>query len=431
MVTIKKNHVIMLICLLIAAFLCLGHAFGGGALVLIGIGLFLILTIVTSMSGKGAYVLCFFIPWAPIMKFEPGTLSLYTVGLIGACIFIWFRHRSPTRWYLIPTALLMALMLMVRLFYGFGIDNSFILFCIMLTLFPVICMDAGGKSDFRRLTLFFSIGIIGAALSAYLLARYPAIARFIDVSSLREVTRYSGYYGDPNYYSAHITAAFAGVSILLVKDRARRLQYVFLALLLLYCGLLSASKSFVIVLIFMASLWIIYAMNSRMKMSRKVLLITASFIAAGAVLTSGLYAGLIDMVRSRFEGIEDISDLTTGRTDLWLDYVKYIFSHPPTLFFGKGLSKVLVSDTAAHNTVIQMVYQLGLTGCVIFAYWLRSTIKIALGGVRLSRKNCLLFIILAIGVLMPWMALDLMFFDEFFLMIFYLCTAVHWLEEQS
>ena len=179
MVTSNKDHRLIFLCILISGVLCVGHVTVNSLFVTLSIAVYLGCIVWTSMKGKVLYFLCFFIPWAPLMKFEPGTMSFYTIGLIAACLLTWVRYQISLQKYIVPAVALLAMLFTVRTFYGYGIDNSFIMFGIMLLALPIMGYDLQKTYDFYYLNLFYSIGIITAALSAYYLVPYSSIARFL------------------------------------------------------------------------------------------------------------------------------------------------------------------------------------------------------------------------------------------------------------
>ena len=140
-------------------------------------------------------------------------------------------------------ASLMALTLTAKILQTGSITNDYLMFVFMLLLFPCVAKGLSGAAGFSRLTLFFACGIIMAALSARQIAAYPNISQYIKVDSYLKITRLSGYYRDPNFYCAHITACLAGVQLLMSRERRRSRQIVWIGVMmvLVYCGLLSAS----------------------------------------------------------------------------------------------------------------------------------------------------------------------------------------------
>ena len=431
MVTSNKDHRLIFLCILISGLLCVGHVTVSRLIVTLSIALYLGCIVWTSMKGKVLYFLCFFIPWAPLMKFEPGTMSFYTIGLIGACLLTWIWHRMSTKTYIVPAMALIMMLFAVRMYYGYGIDNSFIMFCIMLLLIPIVGLDMHRTCDFYHLNLFYSVGIIIAALSAYYLVRYPSIAGFIDVYSWNEITRYSGYYEDANFYSAQIAAALAGLLVIMITFRKRMLESIVLSVVLLYCGLLSASKAFVITAVIVVLLWILQVLSLRGNMSYKVTVIMGIAIIAIGIIASNAFESVFKVIAIRFSNNENVSDLTTGRSDTWLNYIDYWESSPGSLLFGKGYTSVIVGRYSTHNTIFQSVFQFGLVGLPFFIVWLVKLFQITMRKIKIKQSHYLLCLILVLGVALPWMGIDLLFFDEFFLMMFYISLGFKWICDHS
>lgn len=184
------------------------------------------------------------------MKFYKGGISFFTVMLLVVCLAALIKNKMSLNMYqIVLTAMIAILTAIAKMVQENDIANSYIFFLAMLFLLPCITKRIDSDS-FNETTIFFTLGIITAALSAQQLVVYHNIAQYITVDSYLTITRLSGYYGDPNFYSAHITACLAGILMLLSreKDRVRQAVLIIAAVLLVYCGMLSASKMFVIVL---------------------------------------------------------------------------------------------------------------------------------------------------------------------------------------
>ncbi len=119
-----------------------------------------------------------------------------------------------------------------------------------------------------------------------------------------------------------------------------------------------------------------------------------------------------------------MSQLTTGRTDLWLKYLREFADNGLLTLFGEGYtSSVTLDNVASHNTVIQGVYQLGVVGFSLLCVWMGFVLKRSGKG---QLRNCGFnyVILMCIGVVLPWMALDILFFDELFLLPIYAVTGI-------
>ena len=372
-------------------------------------------------------VLLFFLPWSRLMKLGPGRTSFYTLALLVVLmVYLLVKHRNISTRHLVIAAFLMALTFIAKIGAGYSINNSYLLFFFFLMFSSLLSTESDEKYDFYFLTIFFVLGIVIAALSAKRMLVFPSISRFISVDSYQGVNRLSGFYGDPNLYSAHISAALGGIMVLVLKEKDTRRRIALLASLvvLVYCGLLSVSKSFFIISFVLIFLWITEALLMRGKISFKIALIFVVLLCGVFVLSSTVFSDLIDAVTERFRNSGSAAALTTGRTELWGVYIKAIINDPWNLLFGKGYSNALEGEKISHNTLIQIAYQFGLTGIPFLIMWEWQLFKRFLGGIRLRYGMLMRVVIIVIGTIGPWLALDLLFFDEFFLMQFYLMLGI-------
>ena len=394
-------------CLLIALLLCIVQISGSKMLIAACLAAFLAFHFWSCFQNDAMCVLLFFLPWSPLLRMDRSSISLFTIALLVTCLYYWQRDGFRLSLYqILVTAFLAVTTLIAKAIQSNPIQNHYLFFFMMLLLFPCVAKGLRGAANFSRLTLFFSCGIIMAALSARQIAAYPNISQYIKVDSYLKITRLSGYYRDPNFYSAHITACLAGVQLLMSRERQRSRQIVWLGVMmvLIYCGMLSASKSFVIVL---ACLFFV---------KRGTAILAGVACAAAVMLLSAAVQDLLRMVMSRFSYAANVSDLTTHRSEIWRMYLHDLSYDPVLMLLGSGFTSVTLRMKASHNTIIQGVFQFGLIGLPVLCTWLVMTLKRASGRSG-CRKNA--FLLMCVGVVLPWMALDIMFFDEFFLLPVY------------
>lgn len=411
-------------CLMIAALLCAAQILSNSILILGALMLQLLLVLVATFQGVASPVLMFFLPWSTLMKLAPGSISFYTLSLIVICLayVIRFRARLNMR-CLVAAIFLLGVTLPAKILAGGRLSMDYIMFLFLLALFPTVMRECVSGVSNQLLTVFFSFGIITAALSARSLASYGSIARYIDVDSWANVVRYSGYYGDANFYSAQISAALGGVLLQMLEEKnwKKILPWIVLTVLLIYCGLMSASKMFVITLAAMGLLWILAILTMPERGGVKLMILLGICAGIVIVIGSGIFTDAIDMILYRFSFSSDISDFTTGRTDLWINYAKEILNSPRILLLGNGHTNLKVNGRASHNSLIQMIFQFGLIGSVLLIQWMRFYVSDALAKCRPKALHALIVIV---GIFLPWMALDMLFFDEFFLMPLFAVSCI-------
>ena len=296
----------------------------------------------------------------------------------------------------------------------------------MLLLFPTLTWEIHEhRYSFYHVVLFFSLGIMIAALCAYYFVYFPNIAQYIRVDSYSNITRHCGFYVDPNFYSAQVAAALAGCLVLVLKtiSKSRVVLLCGLIVCLLYCGFLSASKAFLLVVVALLLLWFWQLLVLKGRAGQKILLIVISVLAAAYIASSNMFGDLFDIVMARLENANNWSNFTTHRTDIWVDYSDAILSNFKILFVGNGFSSIKFNDIGSHNTLIQCIWQFGIIGAPVLVWWVINFLKEGIVRWRYS-KQILIMLILMAGTFVPWLAVDILWFDDFFLLQAYVICGL-------
>ena len=416
----------LLFCCAQVVLLCYAQIHKNRILVFLCLWLFLLYIAYTCIHNYELPVLLFYLPWTALLRFSPDSISFYTLALLMVgCVEI-VKNKFQLKNYYVSIALVIAVLsLLAKIISGYRLTNSYLMFLAMLVLFPMLDFENRGY-DFYWLTVSFAIGIIIAALTAERFAGYPNIAQYIKVDSYLSITRRCGFYGDPNFYTAHITAAIAGCLVLVAdgQRRARTAVLLVLAAVLVYCGFLSGSKSFFLIWVFLMILWVIEICQTKGKLTRKAALILGLLVFLVYVASSSLFRDKIDVILTRFSWADNASELTTGRTDLWKIYLTAIFDSPRLLLLGQGFTNVLIAPRASHNTLIQLVYQFGIFGGTLLVAWQWGLYREIIGRQRLADVKAIRTAMLAAGAILPWIALDILFFDELFLIPAYVYIGI-------
>ena len=154
-------------------------------------------------------------------------------------------------------------------------------------------------------------------------------------------------------------------------------------------------------------------------------------IAITAVLllayTSGAFDDIIKQYSIRFGVSTDASSLTTGRTELWGEYLTFMANHPLELFWGQGYTNVFREvHGGSHNTILQAIYQFGFVGITMMVAWV-SAFK-----TNKCRWNMpLLKFAWIVSCFSMWLGLDMLFFDDFFVTITLFALGCNWASSPS
>lgn len=412
----------------------MAQAVGSVVLILPCLICFLALVAWAAMQNLAMPVLLFFLPFAPLLKMVPDTISFFTLGLLVVYTICMVRgYKNVHITYMVPALLLFVLTLAVKMAYGYEITNAYLLFVLSLLLVPFVVTELDGRYDFYWVTVCLILGVVTAAFASLLLADSPTIARYIRIVTEATTHRRSGFYNDPNFYSAHITAALSGVLVLMLNqiDKIKRIVLFVLTVLLFYCGLLSVSKSFMLISVCLVLCWFVSFMFRKGQISAKILTVVTLLIVLVYILSSSVFTDLLDLMLVRLSKNVTLSDFTTHRVDLWDSYLNAFKTDPWLTWFGSGYSDVLVNDRAAHNTLIQSVFQLGLIGSGCMIAWYVCFARTMLAHSDTRRPDFAQLAILGIGCFGPWMALDYLWFDEIFLIPIYVCVAIRFLNQSA
>ena len=430
----RLNHAYMISSIAIALLLCIAQVRASNLLILACLGAFTLLMCWSSIQNRTLPLLLFFIPWAPLLRFSPSTFSFYTLNLVLICVIgVIKKWRHFKRYHIVAGILLLFTTLLAKLLDGSRLAMDYICFMMLVFLFPVVAYETKeNRYDFTDVVVYFSAGVILASLCAQQLATYPNIAKYIRVDSYSSILRRCGFYGDPNFFVAQVTAALSGCLILLLqKKKGRRWFIGGLSILLMYCGFLSGSKSFVLVVGAMLLIWMVQLMTLRGQSKMKITLIVFAIVAAVYISTSVLFEGLINVIMLRLSSGTTLDDFTTGRIALWTNYIDELLNNIKVLLLGKGFTNVKVNGRASHNTIIQTFFQFGVVGIPILLGWCYCFFREHLQAYRSVRIEKLKLLILLCGLGVPWLAIDILFFDEFFLWQWFMVVGVQAIAKDS
>ena len=400
------------ICIALALALCGAHMLGRSILVLPCLLAFLALVGWSCTKNFTLPILLFFLPFSPILRISPDNFSFFTFAQVLICMISVFKKRFKfKRYHIVATIILFALTLISKLLDGSALSFDYFAFMMLLLLFPVVKEEwAQDEYDFYIVVKYFCLGIVIAALSAMTFANSPSISKFIKVDSYLTIIRRCGFYGDANFYTAQKTRRVAMLGIL--------------EILLIYCGFLSGSKSFVLVAACLLLLWLISFFLMRGRIALKVILLAGLSLLAMYIVTSTIFSGLLDVMILRFSNSNNLDSFTTGRIELWQTYFLEIFQDVKVFFLGKGFTNVKINDRGSHSSLIQSLYQFGMIGLPILLFWISCFYRDSAQGGPVRKRITLNLIIVMVGVFLPWLAIDILFFDDFFLLQWYLFIAM-------
>ncbi|MEN6350850.1 MAG: hypothetical protein ABFD08_15820 [Syntrophomonas sp.] len=433
----KKTWIILILSALDAIAVALGHNFYLTPVVIVGLLLFIGIIAVNDIKLILPLML-FFLPWATIMKVNPGTFSFFSLVSILILTRLVIKSRKLNNLNaMVAGLLLIAMIVLTSVARAEAIPTAFIRFSMVLLMLTWYISDKDNYPDFEVCTLFYSAGMLLASGTAYLLLASPGMQRFINITNYAnlKVTRLAGFNPDPNYFAMQVLLAVVCLFVLSNHTRSNLIKMLQFAAIgcLLFFGFTTVSKMFLISLIMIGLVWFIGMLTSRNDFSQKatVILLVAALLTV--IVSTQMFSDMIDEYLKRFAQVTNVSSLTTGRSDLQTFYIKYIFKNIDVLLCGVGfgLKYPVGALNNVHNTPIDFIYRMGVIGTILFITWFLSIFKQASLKVKMLFEKKLQFLIVLLGLFMPWMALDVLGGDEFFYYLTLLIFAYNYLKIQQ
>lgn len=364
----------------------------------------------TCMFDKNRYMFCqlfFLLPFTVIFKTSPESSSFFAYLMLLFSLSI-IARRKINLLVIIPVAIYLL----------FGLLNEPIMWIKYISGWILLAyfVNIVDEDMVKHVSLSLSTGLIISSLWGLVKFSIPQLAIYVNDTNgeymLGErVERFSGLYYDPNYFAVIVAMALFMMLNLGASGKIYKRIAFPLATVLLYFGALSYSKMFMLA----AVLVIVTQLNNVVRYSKyKTLTIIGLAVLLFLLLPKFGDSSFIANFSDRFK----TRDFSSGRFELASLYLSYIFSNMDVLLVGKGLGAELYGTHGPHNTFIEALYFLGVTGSVIYAitiYKIFSQKKLIN---HRTPKNYVLLIIFCfmISTLGMLMMNDLMFY---FMLVWY------------
>lgn len=141
-----------------------------------------------------------------------------------------------------------------------------------------------------------------------------------------------------------------------------------------FFGALTYSKTFLFLICLYWGLCFFYLLRARRY------IFAAAFSVGTVVLAIILSNTLFATTLYRITSTSSVSELTTGRTDMFEEYWREIISSPGTMLFGKGLSAQLLKK-GTHNLFLEIQYYVGAIGLTLYLFYFGALV------VRMQKKS--------------------------------------------
>lgn len=195
---------------------------------------------------------------------------------------------------------------------------------------------------------------------------------------------FAGIRDDRNYYA--ISCAIAISMLVFIISNSKRITpfYAINLIVLSFGGILSSSRTFLILFAVIMAFFVFAFFKS--PSVRLFILAVIVIFAIGKSTFLSEFMRSFDTLLERFN--EDDVAGGNGRFEAWRVYLTYFFSSLKNIFFGCGTStgylnsSVLQIRSVEHNSVIQLIFTVGIIGTVGYLLIFSSMISIIISGKR-------------------------------------------------
>ena len=308
-----------------------------------------------------------------------GPLSLYRIALFLSLLLLAAQSigtiMASTRTIVVYLTML-GMMVYVHVFFTreitvgsvFQLKDQYIVWIFYLML-GALCFKDQESYPFRNMLV---IGVLVTALNVF----FPSETLWVTQKNADDVRRMA-MDTDPNYAAFTF---FPGLAYLLARLMLGRdglsgvLTLAGLALVIMYGILGTGSRGGLTAALAITLVELYFVLTRFPRYRRQALFLGATLFLAGglAVLRDEVFQ---TRLASKGQGESSLDAYSSGRMEIWGDYVEALVLHP-TLFGHSGDLVTQGSDPKyAHNTVLQLFYDFGLIGSLLWITLLASALR--------------------------------------------------------
>lgn len=312
---------------------------------------------------------CVLLPLSQFFRTTGGMSFLIWICLIAA---VWYFLRGTIRGNVSLVLLLVLLNYMTARMQL--VITDFVL-CFGQIFILYVLLPKQDSHSATRTAKAFCWSLIVSSVYALVFRNAPQLVAIRGVEDVAiwgtSIMRFSGLIKDPNYYMTMLVVGMSALCKLRETGKVGAVWFWIQILVMAAFGILTYSKTFFLMLIFLGGTYIIWQFWSRKVL--KGMVFTVLGILAGAYLLLSENSPFA-VVLERLTSSGSLSAITTGRTDLYIRYWNVITENIWNFLFGLGLSAPVLGK-GTHMLYLEIIYYLGVVGFVLIVCFFFSMVR--------------------------------------------------------
>ncbi len=227
-------------------------------------------------------------------------------------------------------------------------------------------------------------------------------------------SRFIGLWNDPNMFTVFICMSLWVLFMEYDKKRISLTTFMIKSLIITFFGVITMSKSCILLIIIF---WL-YVIISKSSIGIIPKFMICLVVCCAALYFLSVNTDWLENVLYRFRGGKqraDINSITTNRSLIWKMYFDSL-NNRGTWLFGNGLNCVTPGFRAAHNTLLQCIYNLGILGLIIYVLSFIGMFKQTPINLKIDSKKYFHGTMALTSILLTLLFLDGMFLELFYYM---------------
>lgn len=179
--------------------------------------------------------------------------------------------------------------------------------------------------------------------------------------------RFGGFFNNINSLSAYCPLCSACFICLILTNKLK-FKYFFIFPIIITCvGLTTYSKTFILITLILYLSW--FVLEFIRSKNKKIFGIYSIFIIIGIIIIAFLGRNYIKTMINRFLDTNFssiLNNFTTGRSEIWKEYLTLWTSSPLTFLFGNGYGAPQIPlGKYEHSIYVAFLYQFGILGSIL------------------------------------------------------------------